>query len=41
MRIILGVASFLIIVVIAVVMVVNEVLKSRKSRNILQAGEPK
>jgi len=34
MRIILGVASFLIIVVIAIVMVVAEVLKSRKSRNI-------
>ena len=32
MRIILGVVSFLIVVVIAIVMVINEVLRNRKSR---------
>jgi hypothetical protein len=32
MRIILGVGSFLIVVVIAIVMVINEVLRNRKSR---------
>jgi len=34
MRIILGVVSFLIIVVIAIFMVVNEVLRKRKSGNL-------